>query len=637
MISNTFVAYDYLQIVKQPNTAVIDKGENPCLKQPNMAATDKGNISRIKQPDMAAIQKGDISSIKLSNMEAIEKGDIARIKQPNMANIDKKDIPRPFLERRLVCILFTFQDIIGVPDFKGSMENWGLIIQREEAMSFTPQETAEGFKEYVTMILSRELAHVWFGNLVSQSWWDDLWLIEGFANYMAFVAMNSVVPSWLPLDDFVIKNVQRALAFDGLISSHPVHVPVSNPDELDEKFDSISFRKGGSILRMLQFILGDATFQKGLQRLIREREYGVMAHDDLWAALRTQSIIDGNSYQRYKEYEPLDVKGIMETWTLQMNYPTVFMERKGYGMRLSQSRYLLDKTATDPGQYASPFGSGDLSKKIALQTLEYLSMEDSYFPFYAALTEITYVRNMLERTDIYDDLVAFLSKTFSSPLIKLGYSNTGSGRLEILLRELVLREACRYGDQNCINFSINSFQNLMTSPGNTNPIDAEFRSIVYYTAVQYGGVTEWEYAYRGYTTSNSGSERLLFLYSCAYTRNVTILNRILTDAVRKQDGERILRYVSRNPIGNPLVWNLITSNWDVLITRFVSVNYLIADVTAKFNTEADIQSIQAFKDSQQNLGASTAAFDRAIETTRANIKWMNSNFQVIKDWLKNLP
>lgn len=102
MISNTFVAYDYLQIVKQPNTAVIDKGENPCLKQPNMAATDKGNISRIKQPDMAAIQKGDISSIKLSNMEAIEKGDIARIKQPNMANIDKKDIPRPFLERRLV-------------------------------------------------------------------------------------------------------------------------------------------------------------------------------------------------------------------------------------------------------------------------------------------------------------------------------------------------------------------------------------------------------------------------------------------------------------------------------------------------------------------------------------------------------
>ncbi|XP_071121788.1 aminopeptidase N-like isoform X1 [Mytilus edulis] len=629
------------------------------------------------------------------------------------------------------------QDIIGVPDFKGSMENWGLIIQREEAMSFTPQETAEGFKEYVTMILSRELAHVWFGNLVSQSWWDDLWLIEGFANYMAFVAMNSVVPSWLPLDDFVIKNVQRALAFDGLISSHPVHVPVSNPDELDEKFDSISFRKGGSILRMLQFILGDATFQKGLQRLIREREYGVMAHDDLWAALRTQSIIDGNSYQRYKEYEPLDVKGIMETWTLQMNYPTVFMERKGYGMRLSQSRYLLDKTATDPGQYASPFGykweipftfttqnikdfnqnkadiiwlrkdgadvflprvkcgnswyignirqygfyrvnypednwvklidqlktdhtvihpvnraqiindawslakSGDLSKKIALQTLEYLSMEDSYFPFYAALTEITYVRNMLERTDIYDDLVAFLSKTFSSPLIKLGYSNTGSGRLEILLRELVLREACRYGDQNCINFSINSFQNLMTSPGNTNPIDAEFRSIVYYTAVQYGGVTEWVYAYRGYTTSNSGSERLLFLYSCAYTRNVTILNsflqRILTDAVRKQDGERILRYVSRNPIGNPLVWNLITSNWDVLITRFVSVNYLIADVTAKFNTEADIQSIQAFKDSQQNLGASTAAFDRAIETTRANIKWMNSNFQVIKDWLKNLP
>ncbi|XP_076081152.1 glutamyl aminopeptidase-like [Mytilus galloprovincialis] len=296
--------------------------------------------------------------------------------------------------------------------------------------------------------------------------------------------MNYVVPSWLPLDDYVISDVQTALAFDGLISSHPLYVPVTSADGIDATFDAISYNKGGSIFRMLQFIVGDATFRKGIQRLIREKEYGVMGHDDFWEALR----------------KPLDVKGIMDTWTLQMNYPTVFMERKGYGLKLSQSRYLLDKTATDPGTYSSPFGykweipftfttqtikdfdqdkddiiwmrkdgtdvflprvkcgngwfignirqygfyrvnypednwvklidqlktdhtvihpvnraqlindawslakSGDLSMKIALQTLEYLSMEDSNFPFDTAGKELTYVRNMLESTDIYADL-----------------------------------------------------------------------------------------------------------------------------------------------------------------------------------------------------------------------------------------
>ncbi|XP_052084137.1 aminopeptidase N-like isoform X2 [Mytilus californianus] len=236
---------------------------------------------------------------------------------------------------------------------------------------------------------------------------------------------------------------------------------------------------------------------------------------------------------------------------------------------------------------------------------------------------------------------AFMNKIFSVPLSRLGYSNIGSGHLEILLRKLVLEEACRYGDQNCIDFAINSFQMLMNSAGNSNPIDVDLRSIVYHTAIQYGGVNEWEFAYGKYTTSNLGSDRVLFLYACSYSRDVTILNRflqyILTDDIRKQDGENILRLISRNPIGRTLVWDFLRANWDDIITRFVSINYLIADVTAKFNTENDLQSILTFKASRPNLGNAAAAIDRAIETTRANIKWMDSNFQIIKNWLQSLP
>ncbi|VDI15787.1 Hypothetical predicted protein, partial [Mytilus galloprovincialis] len=532
------------------------------------------------------------------------------------------------------------------------------------------------------------------------------------------------------LDHFVVSSVHRALSFDGLISSHPIYVPVSGTAEIFSIFDSISYEKGGSVIRMMQFFLGDETFKRGMQLYITEKAYSVATHDDLWDALGRQSVKDGKPQQVH------DVKRIMDTWTLQMNYPTVFMERIGNDIKLSQSRYLRDKNATDPGKYISTFGykweipvtlttqtskdfnqndaniiwmgkdgsdvllsgvisgkcwyignirqygfyrvnypednwiklidqlkmdhtiihpvnraqiindawnfakSGDLSLNIALKTVEYLSMEDSYFPFYAANVELGYVRNMLERTELYGDFSAFMKKIFSMPLDRLGYNHTGSGHLETLLRSLVVEGACAYGDTNCINIAVSSFQNLMQSTGPNNPIDVDSRRSVYNTAIKYGGVTEWDFAYNRYKTHNVASERILMLHALSYSREVLVLSRFLqytlTDDIRKQEGIDAMRLIGRNPIGRSLLWDFVRGNWTEITERFGRVSYLITDVTSKFNTEFDLQSLQTFKDSIPDLGSSAAAFDRAIETTRANIKWMDSNFQIIKDWLQSL-
>ncbi|XP_052787465.1 aminopeptidase N-like isoform X1 [Mya arenaria] len=242
------------------------------------------------------------------------------------------------------------QDMIAVPDFSaGAMENWGLIVYRETAMLYEKGVSSEGNKQRVAVVVSHELAHQWFGNLVTPSWWDDLWLNEGFASYVEYMGVDNHHPEWRMFEQFVVEDLQDVFDFDGLISSHPVYVPVSHPDEINEIFDRISYAKGASIIRMMRFFLGDDTFQRGLSNYLSSRAFGAAFHDDLWFALGNQSIADGNAIQNVKE--------VMDTWTLQMNYPTVHVKHMQKGqVTLTQSRYLQDPDAKDPGKYTSPFG-----------------------------------------------------------------------------------------------------------------------------------------------------------------------------------------------------------------------------------------------------------------------------------------
>ncbi|XP_022795785.1 glutamyl aminopeptidase-like [Stylophora pistillata] len=239
-------------------------------------------------------------------------------------------------------------DMIAIPDFAaGAMENWGLITYRETALLYDPVASSESNKMRIASVVSHELAHQWFGNLVTMEWWDDLWLNEGFASFVEYYGVNATEPDWKVLDQFVVADLVYAFSLDGLANSHPIKVPVNHPDEINEIFDSISYNKGASIIRMLQYFLGRNVFLKGLTNYLRKYEYRNAVTDDLWKALAEESCTQGKC---------VSVKQMMDTWTLQMGYPVLNIKKQSSNKyQVSQERFLYDRNSNISSKYTSPF------------------------------------------------------------------------------------------------------------------------------------------------------------------------------------------------------------------------------------------------------------------------------------------
>ncbi|XP_067012904.2 endoplasmic reticulum aminopeptidase 1 isoform X2 [Anabrus simplex] len=241
------------------------------------------------------------------------------------------------------------QDLIAIPDFAaGAMENWGLITYRETSILYDSEETSAAAHQWVAIVVAHELAHQWFGNLVTMKWWNDLWLNEGFASFLEYLGVDYVMPGWKMMEQFILDKTQPALNLDALASSHPISVDVHDPVEIEAIFDTISYSKGASILYMLEKFLHQDTLRNGLNDYLNTHKYGNAETKDLW------NVLSKNANQS------LDVKTIMDTWTRQMGFPLVNISRSENVITATQQRFLL--TATMEGntnrsdEASSPFG-----------------------------------------------------------------------------------------------------------------------------------------------------------------------------------------------------------------------------------------------------------------------------------------
>lgn len=181
-------------------------------------------------------------------------------------------------------------DIIAIPDFEPvAMEHWGLITIRESFLMYDPQATPTEIQEYITVIIAHELAHQWFGNLVTMKWWNDLWLNEGAATFFEYKGVNHIFPEWGMMDLFILHKTQRALELDALANSHPVSVPVENPVEIESIFDTVSYYKGASVLYMLEVVLCESVFKRGLNDYLNIHAYGNTETNDLWEVFTKHS------------------------------------------------------------------------------------------------------------------------------------------------------------------------------------------------------------------------------------------------------------------------------------------------------------------------------------------------------------
>lgn len=234
----------------------------------------------------------------------------------------------------------------AIPDFAaGAMENWGLLNFRESTLLYDPKSSSMSDKDNVAIVVAHELAHQWFGNLVTMKWWNDLWLNEGFATYMQYVGSNYVEPSWAMLDKFLVYEQQSALALDCLKSTHPVSTRVDNPSQISEVFDSISYSKGASLIRMLNNSLTEDVLRKGLTRYLNKWKYNNAEEKDLWEALMEQIRVTPGSFLPTN----VSVTQVMDSWTLQDGYPVLTVTRNynDGSATVSQARFVLDNSSSD--------------------------------------------------------------------------------------------------------------------------------------------------------------------------------------------------------------------------------------------------------------------------------------------------
>ena len=232
-------------------------------------------------------------------------------------------------------------DHLAIPDFAaGAMENWGAITYRETALLVDPEHSSAGTREVVASIVAHEMAHMWFGDLVTMEWWNDLWLNESFASWMGDKAVDHLFPDWQMWTQFLVADTNRALSLDGLKNSHPIEQEVNDPAQIGQLFDAISYSKGASLLRMLEHFVGPEAFRQGLQHYLTEHQYGNARTYDLWNALG--------------EASGQPVAAMMDTWTKQTGYPVVDVrtERGPGGVKImaEQRRFLYEHVAEPQGE-----------------------------------------------------------------------------------------------------------------------------------------------------------------------------------------------------------------------------------------------------------------------------------------------
>ena len=292
-------------------------------------------------------------------------------------------------------------DQVAIPDFDaGAMENWGLVTYRESCL-LADQNTPQTTKEYIATVVTHELSHQWFGNLVTMRWWDNLWLNESFANMMQFYAVDHLRPEWQIWQDYFTEDCLYALRRDSLKNVQSVQQAVSDPAEIDSLFDgAIVYAKGSHLIFMLMRLMGEEQFFKGLKKYFQKFQYQNTSGDDLWACLQ--------------EFASFDIKSMMDSWILQPGFPLIDGKKQQRFLAdgsTDQTTWVLPKITDDmSGHYLIKLSDQDFEQKI--RDFQKLSFEQKL--------RLLIDRSMLMRTpyintsSIFDLLPKFEKETQES-------------------------------------------------------------------------------------------------------------------------------------------------------------------------------------------------------------------------------
>ncbi|HRV76271.1 MAG TPA: M1 family metallopeptidase, partial [Candidatus Saccharimonadales bacterium] len=227
-------------------------------------------------------------------------------------------------------------DLVAVPDFDaGGMENWGLLTFREDLLLFDKDSSTLADKQMIALIIAHEVAHQWFGNLVTMKWWDELWLKEGFANFIEYYTVDNLYPEWNILEQYLITEKNYAIRMDSLLSSRPIVNKVKAPHHAVDAFDSIAYEKSGSVIRMLFSILREENFLKGLKDYFEKYKFSSATSKDLLLC--------------WQRYTSVDLIKFTEKWLVEPGLPKVDLSvgKNSKQIVLRQSEFLSEDEKKD--------------------------------------------------------------------------------------------------------------------------------------------------------------------------------------------------------------------------------------------------------------------------------------------------
>ncbi len=552
-------------------------------------------------------------------------------------------------------------DLIALPDFaSGAMENWGAITFRESGILYDPKNSSAGTKQYIAKTTAHELAHQWFGNLVTMRWWNDLWLNESFATFMETKAVDIFYPEFDFWSQFLDSSTMPAFKLDSLKSSHPIEVEVKSPSQLNEIFDEISYDKGASILRMLENYLGEDAFKRGLRKYLSEHKYGNATTEDLWAALASAS--------------KKPVREMMNAWIRQIGYPVVDVDLKNSELRLTQTRFSLENKISDKSKWFIPLSvktqHNTVSKLMKGKTAVIELKDDGWFKVNSGqygFYRVRYPEQVLEklrkavqdkrlgnldRWGIQNDLFAFsLARQFSlAEYLKFvkSYANdddylvlqdimdnlyftylvssgekfwpgivkhdreffkkvfhrlgwepkSGEKHTDALLRSYVIRFLARFGDEDILRVANQKFARFLKDPSSLNP---NLRSAVYSVVAWGGDERTYEMLVKLFRRAKSQEEQGRFLSALSSFQDAKLLERALqfsiSPDVRSQDTYLIIYSVGYNPYGRFIVWPWIKKNWKKIIEKHGGVgNPIFKRVVQSLGVLGDLDTEKEIKE-----------------------------------------
>ncbi len=512
-------------------------------------------------------------------------------------------------------------DMVALPDFAaGAMENWGLITYREQALLVDPKHTSLNAKQYVAMVIAHELAHQWFGNLVTMRWWTDLWLNEGFASWIEYLACHHLFPDWQMWTQFGVSEQQPAFKLDALDNTHPVEVPVHHPDEIRTIFDTISYSKGAGVIHMLHGYLGEKDFRDGLRHYLKQHAYGNTDTKDLWAALEQASGKPVKSFmhawtslpgfplvtvsrnkgqiQLYQErfYLQKPARKTTHHWpipllahqdapgrldTTSMAYDTAHFTKLNQGQsgfyRTLYSSDLLDALAEDLGSYEPLDRLGLLSDTFeaakagytpvtdALKLLEAYHQEDSAPVWDIIAANLGEIRRVMDDEALRETIKPFIVRLTAEQLERLGYDEKKTDTyFDKLLRPTLLGLAASADEPDVLQWCHDSFKRAQK----TQDIHADLRSVVFVTAARHGDAKTFDKLLKFHNDTALSEERVTLAAALTSFKQAELgekaLDLIPTATVRRQDATYWLIYSFMNHHTKDLTWQWLKNRWSWL-------------------------------------------------------------------------